>query len=102
MTARWQADFPAGVMLLDICQAFGIPAIGVGQPAHVCVADKAANPLAEPQPGSAWKVGYGRGWEVSKLEGLAGPEHWAKSVVPFLASLGPRHNGQSLAVPGGQ
>jgi hypothetical protein len=40
-----------------ICQAFGIPAIGVGQPAHACVAYKAANPMTEPQPGSAWKVG---------------------------------------------
>jgi hypothetical protein len=56
-----------------VCQAFGIPAIGVGQPAHACVAYKAANPMTEPQPGSAWKVAYGRGWEVSKLEGLSGP-----------------------------
>jgi hypothetical protein len=60
-----------------ICQAFGIPAIGVGQPAHACVAYKAANPLTEPQPGSAWKVGYGRGWQVSKLEGLSGPDFLA-------------------------
>jgi hypothetical protein len=57
-----------------ICQAFGVPAIGVGQPAHACVAYKAANPMTEPQPGSAWKVGYGRGWHVSKLEGMSGPE----------------------------
>jgi hypothetical protein len=28
-----------------VCQAFGIPAIGVGQPAHACVAYKAANPM---------------------------------------------------------
>jgi len=26
------------------------------------------------------------------------PEQWAKAAVPFLASLGPRHNGQSLTV----
>jgi len=57
-----------------VCQAFGIPAIGVGQPAHACVAYKAANPLTEPQPGNVWKVGYGRGWDVSKLEGMSGPE----------------------------
>jgi len=55
-----------------ICQAFGIPAIGVGQPAHACVAYKTAYPMTEPQPGSAWKVGYGRGWQVSHLEGMGG------------------------------
>ena len=55
-----------------VCHAFGIPAIGVGQPAHACVAYKAANPMTEPQPGNAWKVGFGRGWQVSKLEGLQG------------------------------
>ncbi len=55
-----------------ICHAFGIPAIGVGQPGHACVAYKTAFPMNEPQPGSAWKVGYGRGWEFSKLEGLSG------------------------------
>lgn len=60
-----------------VCQAFGIPAIGVGQPAHACVAYKAANPMTQPQPGSAWKVGYGRGWQVSKLEGMSGPEFLA-------------------------
>ena len=60
-----------------VCHAFGIPAIGVGQPAHACVAYKAANPMTEPQPGSAWKVGYGRGWEFSKLEGLQGPDFLA-------------------------
>jgi hypothetical protein len=60
-----------------VCHAFGIPAIGVGQPAHACVAYKAANPMTEPQPGSAWKVGYGRGWEVSKLEGMTGADFLA-------------------------
>lgn len=60
-----------------VCQAFGIPAIGVGQPAHACVAYKAANPMTQPQPGSAWKVAYGRGWEVSKIEGMKGPEFLA-------------------------
>ena len=60
-----------------VCHAFGIPAIGVGQPAHACVAYKAANPMTQPQPGSAWKVGFGRGWEVSRLEGLKGPDFLA-------------------------
>ena len=55
-----------------ICHAFGIPAIGVGQPGHACVAYKTAFPMNEPQRGSAWKVGYGRGWDVSKLGGLSG------------------------------
>lgn len=57
-----------------ICQACGVPAAGVGQPAHACVAYKSANPMVEPQPGSHWKVGFGRGWQVSKLEGMSGPE----------------------------
>lgn len=34
--------------------------------------------------------------------GYPKPELWAKSAVPFLASLGPRHNGQSLTAPGRQ
>ncbi len=60
-----------------VCQAFGIPAIGVGQPGHACVAYKTAYPEMEPQPGSAWKVGYGRGWHVSRLHGLSGLEFLA-------------------------
>lgn len=28
------------------------------------------------------------------------PEEWAKAAVPYLASLGKRHNGQALTVPG--
>lgn len=60
-----------------VCQAFGIPAIGVGQPAHACVAYKAVDAALQPQPGSIWKVGYGRGWQVSKLEGLSGPDFLA-------------------------
>jgi hypothetical protein len=67
-----------------ICQAFGIPAIGVGQPAHACVAYKTAFPMAEPQPGSAWKVGYGRGWQFSKLEGMGG--------LDFLAAVQDREH----------
>ena len=30
--------------------------------------------------------------------GYAGPEEWALQAVPFLLSLGPRHNGKPLAV----
>jgi len=73
---------PRSSWAVMICQAFGIPAIGVGQPAHACVAYKAHDPSLQPQPGSAWKVVYGRGWQVSKLEGLSGPD--------FLAGVGER------------
>ncbi len=65
---------PRSSWAVMICQAFGIPAIGVGQPAHACVAYKTAYPMMEPQPGSAWKVGYGRGWQFSKLVGMSGLE----------------------------
>jgi hypothetical protein len=65
---------PRSSWAVMVCQAFGIPAIGVGQPAHACVAFKAANPLIQPQPGSAWKVGYGAGWDKSTLLGMKGPE----------------------------
>jgi hypothetical protein len=68
---------PRSSWAVMICQAFGIPAIGVGQPAHACVAYKVADPSLQPQPGSAWKVGYGRGWQWSKLEGMSGPDFLA-------------------------
>lgn len=68
---------PRSSWAVMVCQAFGIPAIGVGQPAHACVAYKAADPRCEPQPGSAWKVAYGRGWQVSRLEGLSGADFLA-------------------------
>jgi len=68
---------PRSSWAVMVCQAFGIPAIGVGQPGHACVAYKAANPLLQPQPGSAWKIAYGRGWQVSRLEGLSGPDFLA-------------------------
>jgi len=57
-----------------ICQAFGIPAVGVRQPRHACAAYKAAYPHVDPQPGNAWKVVYGRAWKFSKACGLSGPE----------------------------
>ena len=57
---------PRSSWAVMICQAFGIPSVGVGQPAHACVAWRTAD--------GTWKVGYGGGWEVSKLEGLSGME----------------------------
>ncbi|MCY2953762.1 MAG: hypothetical protein NTU53_17550, partial [Planctomycetota bacterium] len=68
---------PRSSWAVMICQAFGIPAIGVLQPGHACVAYKSHDPSLQPQPGSAWKVGYGRGWQVSKLEGVSGPDFLA-------------------------
>lgn len=65
---------PRAVFGVFINHAFGIPSIGVGQPKHACISYKAADPSAEPQPGSVWKVVYGGGWAVSKLDGLKGPE----------------------------
>lgn len=70
---------PRSSWSIMICQAFGIPATGVRQPGHVCVAYKTAYPETEPQPGSAWKVGYGRGWHVSRVHGLSG--------LDFLAAM---------------
>jgi len=57
-----------------ICQAFGIPAVGVRQPGHVCIAYKSVDPNLEPQPGNVWKIVYGRDWHVSKVQGLPGLE----------------------------
>ena len=56
------------------CRAFGIPTVGVGQPGHAAFGIKSADPSSEPQPGSVWKVVYGRAWHVSKCEGVSGPE----------------------------
>lgn len=63
---------PRSSWTVFICQAWGIPAIGVGQPAHACAALKSAYPEVQPQTGSGWKVVQGRGWHVSRLEGTTG------------------------------
>ena len=62
-----------------MCRAFGIPAVGIGQPGHAAFAIKAADPKAGPQPGSVWKVLYGRGWQVSKCGGVTGPQFVAEA-----------------------
>lgn len=64
-----------------ICQAFGIPAIGVGQPAHACVAYKPFD--------RTWQVAYGKGWDASRLEGMGGRE--------FLASVEARERPEIFA-----
>lgn len=56
-----------------INQAFGIPAIGVAQPAHACVAWRDIN--------GVWQVGYGKGWGASRLDGLSGPDFVAGSLA---------------------
>ena len=63
-----------------ICQAFGIPAIGVGQPRHACVAYKSLN---------GWQVAYGMGWDASRLEGMGGRE--------FLASVASRERSANFS-----
>ncbi|MEI6808425.1 MAG: carbohydrate-binding protein [bacterium] len=60
-----------------IGQAFGIPSLGVGQPAHACIAARAEYPETDPQPGHPWKVYQGRGWNVSRLDGTSGNEFLA-------------------------
>jgi hypothetical protein len=64
-----------------ICQAFGVPAIGVGQPAHACVAYRS--------PDGTWQVGYGRGWDVSKLEGMSGRD--------FVAAVESRYRAKAFS-----
>ncbi|MEI6674990.1 MAG: hypothetical protein WCO57_07420 [Verrucomicrobiota bacterium] len=66
-----------------ICQAAGIPVIGVGQPAHACFAAKSAYPETEPQVGSVWKVHQGRGWQVSDCGGMYGPEFLAEMTKRY-------------------
>jgi hypothetical protein len=34
-----------------------------------------------------------------KAESYPTPAKWAKIAVPYIMSLGPQHNGQSLSVP---
>ena len=74
---------PRGFFGCFICQANGIPAIGVGQPAHCCFAAKSAYPELEPQPGSVWKVWQGRGWHVSDCGGCMGPQFLAEKTKRY-------------------
>jgi len=63
------------------CRSFGIPAVKVKQPGHAAFAIKAVDPNSAPQPGSIWKVVYGRAWHVSKCEGVTGPEFVAEAAA---------------------
>ena len=57
---------PRSSFAVFINHAFGIPAIGVAQPAHACVAWRGVD--------GVWRVGYGKGWAASRLDGLSGPD----------------------------
>jgi hypothetical protein len=57
---------PRSSFAVFICHAWGIPAIGVAQPAHACVAWRGVDGI--------WRVGYGKGWAASRLDGLTGPD----------------------------
>ena len=57
---------PRSSFAVFINHAFGIPAIGVAQPAHACVAWRGVD--------GVWRVGYGRGWAASRLDGLTGQD----------------------------
>lgn len=65
---------PRSSWAVFICQAFGIPVVGVRQPGHVCAAYKAPRLELGPQPGNRWKVVYGGGWPRSRVAGMPGPE----------------------------
>lgn len=72
---------PRSSWAIFICQAFGLPAVGVRQPGHVCATYKSAFPQVEPQPGHAWKVVYGRGWHVSTTCGISGEEFMTEMAL---------------------
>jgi len=65
---------PRGMFGQFVCNALGVPAIGVGQPKHCTFAARCDYPETEPQVGSLWKVYQGRGWQVSDCGGCYGPQ----------------------------
>jgi len=54
-----------------IYHAFGVPAIGVGQPGHACSVHRLRT--------GTWAIAYGGGWHVSKICGMKGTE-WIAGV----------------------
>jgi len=72
---------PRGTFGQFVCNAMGVPAIGVGQPQHCTFAARCDYPETEPQVGSIWKVYQGRGWEYSDCGGNTyGPE-WVERTT---------------------
>jgi len=55
-----------------ICQAFGVPSVGMGSPGHACMAFKAAD--------GQWKGAYAPGWEKCRVgvEKTRGPQFLAE------------------------
>jgi len=78
---------PRSSWAVFICQAFGIPAIGVKQPGHAAATYKSAYPESQPQAGAAWKVVYGKGWGASSLMGLSGPDFIKGATARTYADL---------------
>jgi len=75
---------PRGIFGQFVCNAMGIPAIGVGQPRHCCFAARCDFPETEPQAGSVWKVYQGRGWQVSDCGGATyGPAFVAEMTKRY-------------------
>ena len=70
---------PRSSFAVFICHAWGIPAIGVAQPAHACVAWRGVD--------GVWRVGYGKGWGASRLDGLTGPEFVEGSLARSRVAL---------------
>lgn len=68
-----------------INQAFGIPSIGVGQPGHAAVCWR--------DPEGNWQVGYGRGWNVSKVT-----DRYQMSGEEFVAAARERGTGRFARV----
>ncbi|MEI6809339.1 MAG: hypothetical protein WCN95_11515, partial [bacterium] len=75
---------PRGIFGAFVCQAFGIPAIVVGQTDHCCFGARADHPAEEPQEGSVWKIYQGRNWLVSDCgDGMYGPEYLAEMAKRY-------------------
>lgn len=75
---------PRGMFGGFILQAFGIPSMVVGQPAHCCFAGRCDYPETDPQVGSAWKVYQGRGWQVTDCgDAMWGAEFTAEKALRY-------------------
>ncbi len=74
---------PRGMFGQFVCNAMGIPAIGVGQPQHCTFAARCDFPETEPQAGSLWKVYQGRGWEFSDCGGCNGAQFTAQETRKY-------------------
>jgi hypothetical protein len=74
---------PRGMFGQFVCNALGVPAIGVGQPQHCTFAARCDFPETEPQAGSLWKVYQGRGWEFSDCGGCNGAQFTAQETKKY-------------------